>query len=55
MSMNRFMHPRNIYKTPPNFKQLAIEYPEFREHVKQVSSTLRAKFVSYDVFAGCYG
>ncbi|XP_045473157.1 U6 small nuclear RNA (adenine-(43)-N(6))-methyltransferase [Harmonia axyridis] len=35
MSMNRYMHPRNIYKNPPNFKQLAIDYPEFRQHVKQ--------------------
>lgn len=31
------MHPRNIYKTPPNFKQLAIDYPDFRQHVKQVN------------------
>ncbi|XP_071446343.1 U6 small nuclear RNA (adenine-(43)-N(6))-methyltransferase isoform X2 [Hetaerina americana] len=35
MSMNKFMHPRNIYKTPPNFKELAIKYPEFRKHSKQ--------------------
>lgn len=33
--MSKYMHPRNIYKTPPNFKTLAIEYPEFRKHVKQ--------------------
>lgn len=30
------MHPRNIYKTPPNFKQMAIDYPEFRKHVTTV-------------------
>lgn len=35
MSMNQYMHPRNIYKQPPDFKQLAIEYPEFRKHVIQ--------------------
>jgi hypothetical protein len=30
------MHPRNIYKNRPNFKQLAISYPEFRKFTKQV-------------------
>ncbi|XP_013772415.1 methyltransferase-like protein 16 [Limulus polyphemus] len=35
MSLNRFMHPRNIYRTPPDFKELAVTYPEFRRHVKQ--------------------
>ncbi|XP_037025494.1 U6 small nuclear RNA (adenine-(43)-N(6))-methyltransferase [Bradysia coprophila] len=30
MSMNQFMHPRNKYKIPPNFTDLAVEYPEFR-------------------------
>lgn len=35
MSMNKYMHPRNIYKNPPNFKQLAIDYSEFRQHVTQ--------------------
>lgn len=34
MSMNKFMHPRNIYKTPPNFKELALQFPEFRKHIK---------------------
>ncbi|XP_067010726.2 U6 small nuclear RNA (adenine-(43)-N(6))-methyltransferase [Anabrus simplex] len=34
MSLNKFMHPRNIYRKPPNFKELAIKYPEFRECVK---------------------
>lgn len=34
--MNKKMHPRNIYKSPPNFKQLAIEFPEFRKYVRQV-------------------
>ncbi|KAL3268747.1 hypothetical protein HHI36_007849 [Cryptolaemus montrouzieri] len=35
MSMNKYMHPRNPYKHPPNFKQLAIQYAEFRTFVKQ--------------------
>ncbi|XP_076335087.1 RNA N(6)-adenosine-methyltransferase mettl16 isoform X2 [Tachypleus tridentatus] len=35
MSLNRFMHPRNIYRTPPDFKELALTYPEFHKHVKQ--------------------
>ncbi|KAF2362978.1 Ribosomal RNA large subunit methyltransferase F-like [Trinorchestia longiramus] len=36
-TLNKFMHPRNIYRTPPSFKQLASLYPNFR------------KFCSYDV------
>lgn len=35
MSMNQYMHPRNIYKQPPNFKQLAIDFPEFRKYSTQ--------------------
>lgn len=31
------MHPRNPYQTPPNFKELALKYPEFRKHAKQVT------------------
>ncbi|CAH0552197.1 unnamed protein product [Brassicogethes aeneus] len=34
MSMNKFMHPRNIYKSPPDFKQLAVDFPEFRNFVQ---------------------
>ncbi|XP_030759500.1 U6 small nuclear RNA (adenine-(43)-N(6))-methyltransferase [Sitophilus oryzae] len=34
MSMNKFMHPRNIYKSPPDFKALAVEFSEFKNHVK---------------------
>ncbi|CAK9809465.1 RNA N6-adenosine-methyltransferase METTL16 [Anthophora plagiata] len=30
MSLRKFMHPRNIYKKVPDFKQLALLYPEFR-------------------------
>lgn len=36
MSLNKFMHPRNLYRTPPNFKELAINFPEFRQFAKQV-------------------
>ena len=35
MSLNKFMHPRNPYKTPPNFKRMAIDFPEFRKFVTQ--------------------
>ena len=30
------MHPRNPYITPPDFKELAIKYPEFRKYARQV-------------------
>ncbi|XP_076755594.1 U6 small nuclear RNA (adenine-(43)-N(6))-methyltransferase [Xylocopa sonorina] len=30
MSLRKFMHPRNKYKTVPDFKKLALLYPEFR-------------------------
>ncbi|CAH0585647.1 unnamed protein product [Chrysodeixis includens] len=29
MALNKYMHPRNIYKTPPDFEKLASIYPEF--------------------------
>ncbi|PSN53309.1 hypothetical protein C0J52_04676 [Blattella germanica] len=35
MSQNKYMHHRNIYRNPPNFKELAITYPEFRKYAKQ--------------------
>ena len=35
MSLNKWMHPRNPYKTPPNFKEMAVEYPDFRKVVTQ--------------------
>nr|XP_018902763.1 PREDICTED: methyltransferase-like protein 16 homolog [Bemisia tabaci] len=28
------MHPRNIYRTPPNFKELALQFPELRPYAK---------------------
>lgn len=30
MAFNLFMHERNIYKERPDFKKIAVEYPEFR-------------------------
>lgn len=36
-ALNKFMHSRNKYRTPPSFKQLASLYPNFR------------KFCTYDV------
>ena len=33
------MHPRNKYKTPPNFEQLAALYPDFAAHYQQCKGT----------------
>ncbi|XP_058831124.1 U6 small nuclear RNA (adenine-(43)-N(6))-methyltransferase [Topomyia yanbarensis] len=33
MSMNKFMHPRNIYRQPPDFQDLVRQYPELNEVV----------------------
>lgn len=35
MSLNKFMHPRNPYKVQPNFKEMAVKYPDFRKVVTQ--------------------
>ena len=35
MAFNRYMHPENPYIKPPDFKQLAIKYPEFKKHCTQ--------------------
>lgn len=32
MAFNLFMHERNIYKERPDFKKIAVEYPEFRAY-----------------------
>nr|CAG4641621.1 EOG090X04JL [Eurycercus lamellatus] len=29
------MHPRNPYRIPPDFKELALKFPDFRKHAKQ--------------------
>lgn len=38
--MNKFIHPRNIYKQHPNFTDLAAKYPEFREITKLVQNLI---------------
>ena len=35
MALNQWMHPRNPYKIPPDFKAMAITFPDFRKFVKQ--------------------
>jgi len=37
MPNNQFMHPRNIYRKPPAFKELAAKYPEFNKYASVVS------------------
>ncbi|XP_041979641.1 U6 small nuclear RNA (adenine-(43)-N(6))-methyltransferase [Aricia agestis] len=34
MALNKFMHPRNIYKNPPDFRELAKKYEEFSKVAK---------------------
>ncbi|KAK0087431.1 hypothetical protein PV325_001028 [Microctonus aethiopoides] len=39
------MHPRNKYKIPPNFKDLAALYPEFKQHIiTDLTGKLRFNF-----------
>lgn len=52
MSVNRFMHPRNIYKTPPDFNQLAIDYEEFRRISKMVCFFFFDFWIKFDQGAG---
>ena len=40
MSLNPFLHPRNPYRTRPDFTQLAKKYPDFR---KVVTLSLQGK------------
>ena len=35
MAFNKWMHPENPYRKPPDFKALAIKYPEFRKFITQ--------------------
>lgn len=49
MSLRKFMHPRNKYKKIPDFKELALLYPEFRD----IANIVRYIFIySYHIF--CY-
>ena len=34
------MHPRNIFKKPPDYTELAIKYRNFRQVCKLVSKTI---------------
>ena len=36
MPLKNGMHPRNLYRNRPDFKELALNYPEFRQFAKQV-------------------
>lgn len=36
-AINKQMHPRNIFRQPPDYTELAIKYPEFRRVCKLVS------------------
>ncbi|XP_077298540.1 U6 small nuclear RNA (adenine-(43)-N(6))-methyltransferase [Arctopsyche grandis] len=39
------MHPRNIYKTPPDFSKLAVKFPEFMKIVNiDLNGTVRIDF-----------
>ncbi|KAK0174769.1 hypothetical protein PV327_010499 [Microctonus hyperodae] len=45
MSLRKFMHPRNKYKIPPKFKDLAALYPEFKQHIiTDLTGKLRFNF-----------
>lgn len=47
MSLRKFMHPRNKYKKIPDFKELALLYPEFRD----IANIVRYIFIcSYHIF-----
>lgn len=36
MALNKYMHPRNIYKEPPDFAKLAKQYKDFSDIAKVV-------------------
>ncbi|XP_043472715.1 U6 small nuclear RNA (adenine-(43)-N(6))-methyltransferase [Leptopilina heterotoma] len=45
MHLRKFMHPRNKYKEEPNFKELALLYPEFRKvAMTDLSGKVRLNF-----------
>jgi hypothetical protein len=46
MSLNKFMHPRNIYKVPPDFTSLAVAFPEFLAVSSVVIFVLKQTFFS---------
>lgn len=46
MSLRKFMHPRNKYKKIPDFKELALLYPEFRDIANIVRYIVRFLFIT---------
>ncbi|XP_037071666.1 U6 small nuclear RNA (adenine-(43)-N(6))-methyltransferase-like [Pollicipes pollicipes] len=49
MAQNAFMHPRNIYRTPPDFKALVDDFPDIRKHVTtDVSGKVKYDFKDPD-------
>lgn len=45
MNVKRYIHPRNKYKKPPDYKQLAVLYPEFREiAIMDITGKIRIDF-----------
>ncbi|XP_011256451.2 U6 small nuclear RNA (adenine-(43)-N(6))-methyltransferase isoform X2 [Camponotus floridanus] len=45
MNVKRYIHPRNKYKKPPDYKQLAVLYPEFREiAIMDIAGKIRINF-----------
>ncbi|GAB1859800.1 Putative methyltransferase METT10D [Camponotus japonicus] len=45
MNVKRYIHPRNKYKKPPDYKQLAVLYPEFREiAIMDIAGKIRIDF-----------
>lgn len=43
MSFNKFMHPRNPFKSKPDYKVLAEKYPEFGEYLVPYASNKKFK------------
>ncbi|XP_050451458.1 U6 small nuclear RNA (adenine-(43)-N(6))-methyltransferase [Cataglyphis hispanica] len=45
MNVKKYIHPRNKYKKPPDYKQLAVLYPEFREiAIMDIAGKVRIDF-----------
>ena len=54
MAFNRYMHPENPYIKPPDFKQLAIKYPEFKKHCTQADLFLPYSIVKKRCLLGLF-
>lgn len=48
MALNNYMHPRNVYKTPPDFAKLAKIYPEFSSVTIMVRTNFYIKYSTVD-------